>query len=191
MKNNKIVNIVIHVSLLIITIVLLSGCVNTTITHQILFDAGQGTGTNDNMTYSEFESMATIATQENLTIKSINPQINYCNGSCGYIIQLTDQNGQVLAYQTGLVDSKDQSNPVLPERYLNNQVQLVAQTDYSIFIRVWSTESVGIYTTGNRINSIIGTGNFKCNYASSSLLFPTMPPTDNADRGCVSFQLLD
>jgi hypothetical protein len=191
MKDNKILNIVIHVTLLISTIALLSGCVNTTTSQKVLFDSGRGTGTNDNRTYSMFESMATFKPQDNLSIKSINPQINYCNGSCGYIIQLTDQNGQVLAYQTGLIDAKDQSNPVLPERFLNNQVQLAAQTEYSFFIRVWSTASVGIYTTGDRIDGIVGTGSFKCNFASSNLLFSSLPPTDNTDRGCVSFQLAD
>jgi hypothetical protein len=142
------------------------------------------------MTYQEFESQTTFTPQENLTIKSIYPQINYCNGSCGYIVQLTDQNGQVLASQTGLIDAKDQGNPTLPERYLNNQAQLIAQTEYSVFIRVWSTESVGIYTTGNRTNGITGMGNFKVNDARFGLLFIDTPPTDISERGGVSFQFV-
>ena len=190
MKRNEKVRLAIYAVCLISTMVILSACKNVNTTRQILFDSGRGTGTNDNMTYSEFESLAIFTPQENLTIKSIYPQINYCNGSCGYIIQITDQNGQVLANQTGIIDAKDQSNPTLLERFLNNQLQLIAKNDYYFFIKVWSTESVGIYTTGDRISGITGTGNFKVEYARSSLLFSNMPPNDNSDRGCVSFQLV-
>ncbi len=191
MEKIRMVKLAAYMTLLLSSIILLSACQTTNTAHQILFDTGRGTGSNDSMTYSEYESQTTFTPKESITIKSINPEINYCNGSCGYIIQLTDQNGQVLGYQTGLLDTKDQSNPQFPERFLNNQVQLAAQTDYLIFIKIWSTESVGIYTTGDRNNGITGSGNFKTDYAHSSLLFSSMPPNDNSDRGSVSFQLVN
>ena len=103
---------------------------------------------------------------------------------------VNDQNGQVLAYQTGLIDAKNQINPSFPDRNLNTPLQLIAQKEYSISIKVWATKSVGIYTTGDRTKGITGTGNFKVNYARSNLLFPilNMPPNDTLDRGGVAFQ---
>jgi hypothetical protein len=191
MKKTGIEKFATYLTLLISTIMLLSGCKNNASAQQIAFDTGRGTGSNDNMTYSEFESLTMFTPKETIKIKSINPEINYCNGTCGYIIQITDQNGQVLGYQTGQMDAKDQSNPPLPERFLNNQVELLQQNDYLIFIKVWSTESVGIYTTGNRINGITGSGDFKTEYSRSSLLFSSMPPNEITDRGSVSFQLVN
>jgi hypothetical protein len=78
-----------------------------------------------------------------------------CYGSCGYFIQIADQNGQVLASQAGLIDAEDQYNPPLPERTLDSPTQLVAQTQYTISIMVWSTKSVGINTTGQRTNGVV------------------------------------
>lgn len=192
MKSKNNVSIVVLEVLLIGLMMLLVACQNTSSIHKILFDSGQGTGAYDNMTYPEYESLVTITPQESITIKSINPQINYCSGSCGYIVMVHNQDGQVLAYQTGLIDIKDQSNPLFPERYLNSPLQLIAQTEYLIYIKVWATESVGIYTTGDRTNGVLGDGIYKVIYAHSNLVFPIngMPPNDNLDRGSVAFQFV-
>jgi hypothetical protein len=180
------------VGVLMSIIPLLVACQNTAPTHQILFDSGQGTGPYDKMTYPEYESQVIFTSQDNLTIKSITPQINYCNGSCGYIVMVYDPNGQVLAYQTGLIDAKDQSNPSLAGRYLNTPLQLNAQVAYLISIKVWTTESVGIYTTGDRTKGVLGEGVYEVSYARSNLVFPNgMPPNDTLDRGGIAFQFAD
>ncbi|OGO25917.1 MAG: hypothetical protein A2W33_08175 [Chloroflexi bacterium RBG_16_52_11] len=168
----------------------LTACQSTTPAHTVLFDSGRGTGPYDTMTYSEYESLIAFTPQASLTVRSLNPQINYCNGSCGYIVYVHDQNDTPLAYQTGLIDTSDQANPPLPERYLNPQVRLNAGMEYLIFIKVWATESVGIYTTGARTTGATGEGKFKVIYARSDLLFSTIPSNDTLDRGGVSFQLI-
>ena len=189
MKKNKI-NPRVYMFVLTIIILVLGACQKTTSARQILFDTGRGVDAADNMTYVEFESLTTFTLQEDITIRSIYPQINYCNGSCGYIVQLIDQHGQVLASQTGWVDAEDQSNPSFSERYLSAQMKLAAQTEYLVFIRVWSTESVGIYTTGDRTSDTTGVSSFTVNYARSDLLFSSIPPMDNIDRGSVAFQFV-
>lgn len=189
MKRNSNISTCVLVVFLMSIAILLVACQNVAFTHQTLFDSGQGKGPFDNKTYQEYESQVNFSPQEDLTIKSIKPQINYCNGSCGYIVIVNDQNGQVLAYQTGLIDAKDQSNPSLSGRSLNTPLQLSAQIEYSISIKVWSTESVGIYTTGNRTKGVLGNGVYKVVYARPNLVFPTgMPQNDTLDRGSVAFQ---
>lgn len=186
-KNN--VNTATLAVFLIGIVMSLVACQNATSPHKILFDSGQGTDSYDNMTYQEYESQVTFTTQESLTIKSINPQINYCNGSCGYIVMVTDSNGQVLAYQTGLIDVKDQSNPSFSKRYLNTPFQPITRVEYSISIKVWATESVGVYTTGDRTNGVLGDGSYKVIYAHSNLVFSNgMPSNDTLSRGSVAFQ---
>lgn len=127
MKRNSNISTCVFVVFLMSIAILLVACQNVAFTHQTLFDSGQGKGPFDNKTYQEYESQVNFSPQEDLTIKSIKPQINYCNGSCGYIVIVNDQNGQVLAYQTGLIDAKDQSNPSLSGRSLNTPLQLSAR----------------------------------------------------------------
>ena len=178
-----------NIFLFILLLASLSACRSTTPTDTVIFDSGQGTGHYDNMTYVQYESLITFTPQENITARSINPQITYCNGSCGYIVCiLSDQNAGPLACQTGLIDANNQDYPQLPERYLDSQVQFNTGLEYQIYIRVWTTKSVGIYTTGDRTTGVTGAGIIKVNFARSDIPFYGIPSDDNLDRGGISFQ---
>jgi len=160
-------------------------------TPNITFDSGRGSGQYDRMTYSDYESLTTFTPQADLNVQSIYPQIFYCNGSCGYIVCVsTEQNAGPLACQAGMLDANEQEDPSLPERYLDSQVKFKAETAYSIFIKVWATKSVGIYTTGNRTTGTTGDATFNINYARSGDLLSSTPPNDVLDRGGVSFQFV-
>ena len=55
---------------------------------------------------------------------------------------------------------------------------------YLIVMEVWTTKSVGIYTTGSRTTGTIGSGSYAVNYARSNSV-------DHADRGSIAFELVN
>jgi hypothetical protein len=69
--------------LILILLFVVSSCAKTPPNENIVFDSGAGTGGEDNMTYAQYESQIIYNPVNNLTVRAINPQINYCNGSCG------------------------------------------------------------------------------------------------------------
>jgi hypothetical protein len=167
-------------------------CQSVNSTNNVVFDSGEGMESNDSKTYDQYESKITFTPQVNLTAKSINPKINYCNGSCGYIVcVLKDQIAGPIACQTGSIDANNQIDPQFPKRYLESQIQFIRGEEYHICIRVWTTKSVGIYTTGTRKTGIIGKGNIRVDYARSEVPFMGIPPNDNLDRGGISFQIIN
>ena len=60
---------------------------------------------------------------------------------------------------------------------------LVAGKTYRIVMEVWTTKSVGIYTTGARTSGVVGLG-------ADSTLYARSDTADHLDRGAVAFQLL-
>jgi hypothetical protein len=167
-------------------------CQSIKSTSTVIYDSGEGTELNDNMTYVQYESQITFTPQVNLLAKSINPKINYCNGSCGYIVcVLKEQIAGPLACQTGSIDANNQIAPQFPKRYLESQIQFIGGEDYQICIRVWTTKSIGIYTTGSRKTGILGKGNIRVDYARSEVPFMGIPSNDNIDRGGISFQIIN
>lgn len=154
------------------------------VTRTVIFDSGHGTGPYDSMTYAKFESLVTFIPEANITVNAFRPDINYCNGSCGYLVFIRDQWFQPLAAQAGMLDAANMPSPTLPDRILDTSVQLSAGVAYFISIEVWTTKSVGIYTTGSRTTGVNGVGTYSVEYAKSD-------SADQITRGGIAFQLLN
>src|SRR4030042_449765 len=108
-KKNKARRIVQYFIQSFLLVMIFAACQSIKQTKTILFDSGEGTGSYDNMTYAQYESRVIFTPQENLLARSINPKINYCNGSCGYnVCVFGDQIAEPLACQTGLIDTINQ-----------------------------------------------------------------------------------
>jgi hypothetical protein len=142
-----------------------------------VFDSGRGTGPNDKMTYAEFESETSITPKSALTVTRIEPDVWYCNGTCGYIAFIRGKHYQYLASQAGSWDGNGYSFS-LPDRSLDSAVQMEANTQYLVVLRVWTTKSIGVYTTGNRTIGVSG-----------ETVFSTTNSSD-LSRGSISFRLV-
>lgn len=143
----------------------------------ITFDSGRGAGPYDKMTYAEFESHMSITPKSALAVTRIEPDVWYCNGTCGYIAFIRDEHYQPLASQAGSWDGDGHSFS-LPDRSLDSSVTMEANTRYVVVLKVWTTKSIGIYTTGNRTTGATGEATF-------STTTSTIP-----SRGSISFRMV-
>ena len=73
--------------------------------------------------------------------------------------------------------------PTFSDRFLDTSVTLVAGKTYLIAMEVWTTKSVGIYTTGARTDGVLGSAEYRTHHARSDT-------ADHLDRGAIAFQLL-
>ena len=145
----------------------------------IVFDSGQGSGLYDSMTYAEYESDIWFIPQDSLLVRALHPQIWYCNGTCGFTVFIRDEHYQPVASQAGLVDGTGYMTPTFPDRYLDQTVLLLPDVTYRIVMNVWSTKSVGIYTTGDRTTSNVGSAEYEVISAS------------HVDRGAIAFLMFE
>jgi len=150
----------------------------------VVFDSGRGTGQYDQMTYSKYESEVSIVPQANMAVRSIRPQMWYCNGSCGYLAFIRGEHYEFIASQAGFVDGTGAATPTFSDRFLDTPVELVAGKTYLIVMEVWTTKSVGIYTTGARTSGVVGSAEYSTHYGRSDT-------ADHLDRGAIAFQLLN
>lgn len=149
----------------------------------IIFDSGRGTGQYDQMTYATYESRLRITPSSEMTVASIRPQMWFCNGSCGFTAFIMNEHSQPLGSEAGLVDGTGGMVPTFSDRQLDSTLVLRAGTTYEIRMTVWTTRSVGIYTTGQRSTGIVGNADYFATSAKSE-------NTDHLDRGAIAFQLL-
>lgn len=147
-----------------------------------IFDSGLGTGQYDKMTYFEYESEIVLTPQTDMTVSGIRPQIWYCNGTSGFLALILDEHHQPVASEAGLVDGNGEMVPAFSDRRLDREVTLKADSSYLIVISVWTTKSVGIFTTGSRSEGTVGHGNYLVHYARTEY-------ADHLDRGGIAFQL--
>ena len=151
----------------------------------IVFDTGRGTGQYDQMTYFKYESELALTPQVDVAVRGIRPQMYYCNGTSGFIAIIRDEHYQPLAVEAGLVDGDGQLTPTFSDRHLDPPLTLTAGKTYRIVMEVWTTKSVGIYTTGNRTaGTVAGVGEYVVSYARSDT-------ADHQDRGAIAFELLE
>jgi hypothetical protein len=134
------------------------------------------------MTYAKYESEVAFTPQVDLVVGGIRPQIWYCNGSSGFLAFIRGEHYEWLAAEAGLVDGTGPLEPTFSSRHLDSPVTLKAGTKYLIVMEVWTTKSVGIYTTGDRSSAAIGAASYVVDYARSDT-------ADHLDRGGVAFQL--
>jgi hypothetical protein len=151
---------------------------------RLVFDSGRGTGQYDEMTYAKYWSDVTFVPEVNMPVRSLYPQMSYCNGSCGYLSVIKDEYGIPLASQSGLIDTIEDDKPMLPERFLNTSIELSAGVTYRISMEVWTTKSVGIYTTGNRTSGVSGRATYTTHQARSDT-------ANHLDRGAIAFLLVN
>jgi len=136
------------------------------------------------MTYAKYESEIAFTPQVDVMVRGIRPQIWYCNGSSGFLAFIRSEHYEPLAAEAGLVDGTGPLQPTFLARHLDSPVTLKAGTKYLIVMEVWTTKSVGIYTTGNRSSTTIGAANYVVDYARSDT-------ADHLDRGGIAFQLIE
>lgn len=149
----------------------------------VAFDSGVGTGQYDKMTYFEYKSEIAFTPDSDISITAIRPQIWYSNGTSGFLAIIRDEHWRPLASEAGLVDGKGYMTPAFSDRHLDNSYTLKADSTYLIIMSVWTTKSVGIYTTGNRTEGTVGNGTYQVRSGKSNTV-------DHLDRGGIAFQLI-
>ena len=149
----------------------------------VIFDSGIGTGQYDRMTYLEYKSEIQLTPQIDLKISGIRPRIWYCNGSSGFLAFIRGIHYDVIASEAGLVDGDGDMVPSFSDRHFDSDVTLKAGVTYIVSIFVWTTKSVGIFTTGSRTEGLNAIGTYTVNYSQSGTV-------DHLDRGGIAFQLL-
>src|SRR5512146_2328984 len=117
----------------------------------IVLQSGRGAGVYDQMTYAEYESSLQLTPRTSLSVTSLIPDIWFCNGTSGYLVHIRDQKYLPIAAEAGLVDGGGDMTPTFPDRLLDSPVVLQAGSSYTIEMKVWTTKSIGIYTTGTRV----------------------------------------
>jgi hypothetical protein len=135
------------------------------------------------MTYAEYKSEIALTLDSNISITGIRPQIWYCKGTSGFLAFIRDEHGRTLASEAGLVDGKGYLTPDFKDRHLDTAITLKADSTYLIIMTVWTTRSVGIFTTGDRTEGTVGHGAYQVNYGKSNT-------ADHLARGGIAFQLL-
>jgi hypothetical protein len=150
----------------------------------VVFDSGRGTGQYDSMTYLRYVSEISFTPDGDILAEAIVPQINYCNGACGFVAWIRDANYRPIASEAGMVDGETPIPPLFPDRGLDAPAHLVAGSTYVIHIEVWTTKSVGIYTTGARTDGIVGAAHYAVLSAGNECTSYFL------DRGGIAFQLL-
>ena len=151
---------------------------------KVVFDSGRGTGQYDDMTYFKYESEIVFTPDIDIKVSAIRPQINYCNGTSGFIAHIRDIHPPPLVSEAGLVDGRGNMAPTFSDRQLDSVIVLKANTPYLVAMSVWTTKSAGIYATGSRTEGTTGHGRYTVRYARSNLV-------DLLDRGAIAFELLD
>ena len=149
----------------------------------IIFDSGIGSGQYDRMTYLEYKSEIQLTPQVDLKISGIRPQMWYCNGSSGFLAFIRGIHYDVLASEAGLVDGNGDVAPKFSDRHFDSSVTLKAGTTYIVSMYVWTTKSVGIFTTGSRTEGLNARGKYTVNFSRSDTV-------DHIDRGGIAFQLV-
>lgn len=149
----------------------------------VVFDTGRGTGPYDMMTYPKYYSEISFIPHVNMTVSKVQPDIWYGNGTCGYSVTISNRYSRPVASQSGSWDDDGEDNVLLPDQHFDSAVPLYANEPYTITFEIWTTKSVGIYTTGNRSEGITGDGQFSVNYARSDTW-------NHFERGSVAFQLI-
>jgi hypothetical protein len=174
------------VASIVISTAIFMGCgdgAGSPTTSSVVFDSGRGTGQYDKMTYAEYKSEIFFVPHIDMKISAIRPQIWYCNGSSGFLAFIRNEHYQPLASETGLVDGGGDMTPLFPNRRLEKDITLKADSTYIIVMSVWTTKSVGIYTTGDRCDGVAGAGHYMLKSAKSNT-------ADHPERGGIAFQLL-
>jgi hypothetical protein len=155
----------------------------------VVFDSGRGSGPEDKQTYVKYHSEVLFISLADISISSIKPDMWYCNGTCGYIATIRDEYYGYLASQAGSIDANNTEDIHLPERNLDTLVQMNTGTSYRIILEAWSTQSVGIYTTGTRTTGTTGNADYSA-VSAYSIIDDFNHTIDHIDRGVVAFQLL-
>src|SRR5262249_26112370 len=104
----------------------------------VAFDSGHGTGPYDEMTYARYSSEIAFTASEDLVIRSIRPEMSYCNGSSGFLVFVRDENYGYLGAEAGIVDGSGPMTPEFADRHLDGPVTLTAGKTYLIMMEVWT-----------------------------------------------------
>ncbi|HYR52235.1 MAG TPA: hypothetical protein VET83_06440 [Candidatus Dormibacteraeota bacterium] len=144
----------------------------------VVFDSGRGTGQFDAMTYAKYASSLVLTPQVDMIVRGIRPQIWYCNGASGFLAFIRDEHYGYLEAEAGLVDGTGGASPKFSDRQFDTPLTLKAGTHYLIEMEVWTTKSVGIYTTGSRTTGVVGSATYSVSTATAS------------DRGAVAFEMI-
>lgn len=147
-----------------------------------VIESGHGTGQYDRMTYLKYSSTLTLVPRKDVLVESLIPDLWYCNGTCGFIAFIRTEFSQSIASEAGLIDG-DVNGVKFPARKLDQAVLLRAGTTYRVWMDVWTTKSIGIYTTGERTSDIAGTVDYKTETAHSDTW-------NHPDRGAIAFLML-
>ena len=144
----------------------------------IVLQSGRGTGQYDQMTYAEYESSLQLTPRMPLSVTSLIPDVWFGNGTSGYLVHIRDEKYLPIAAEAGLVDGGGDMTPTFPDRQLDSPLVLQAGSSYTIVMKVWTTKSIGIYTTGTRL---VDTDTL-ADYAVQSSTIP--------ERGAIAFKFL-
>jgi len=151
----------------------------TNVDSLIVFSSGRGTGQYDTATYAKYSSSILLTPQTDMTVTGIRPQVWYNNGASGFLSFIRGAHYEYLEAEAGLADGTGYDTPKFLDRHLEEPLTLKAGTTYLIEMEVWTTKSIGIYTTGSRTSGVIGSANYSVQSAS-------MP-----DRGGIAFELVN
>jgi hypothetical protein len=143
---------------------------------RLLLDTVKGRGEYDSMTYAEYTSEILFTPKKDLLVSSVDPRINYCNETCWYEVSIYNNKGNLLV-------SEEESGTDIEtfKGVLSKAIQLNAGAPYRIEQRVWTTASVGIFTTGTKTR-VRGQG-------SVEFLGATSSGFDISHRGAISSQM--
>jgi hypothetical protein len=135
------------------------------------------------MTYFKYSSGLVLIPREDMVVTAIRPQVFFCNGTSGFLAHVRDSMYQPLAAEAGLAEGTGFSSPKFLDRSLDEPVALQAGAKYYIIMDVWTTKSIGIYTTGSRGEGVVGSATYWTWWANSE-------SADHLDRGAIAFELL-
>ena len=125
------------------------------------------------MTYAEYISVLKLRPKKRTVVSSIKPAINYCNGFCFTEISLGELKGKKPAsiYWQGNV-------PPMSIGSFPQDMVLDPGREYKLSIRVWTSMSVGIFTSGKSSGELGTIGSFLVTEAL------------HKERGTIAFEVL-
>jgi len=149
----------------------------------LVFATGFGSGEYDQMTYLYYRSRMFFEPQADLTGRFLEPMANYCNGECYSLTYIRDAYWRLIAVQFGRRVDDDWRIRGLTAERINGPVAFREGESYWMDMIVWTTKSIGIFTTGGRREGENGSGRYTVLRAYSNT-------ADHLDRGAIAFWLM-
>ncbi|UCG61863.1 MAG: hypothetical protein JSV52_00820 [Candidatus Zixiibacteriota bacterium] len=108
----------------------------------VFYASPLGTGQYDQMTYLHYWSEVNLKSGVEVKLMSITPKVFLCGGDCYFEIYLMNSDGDTMSRAVSIQEGTDL------EAYFEPNIKLDPDSWYMLNMHIWSTKSVGIYTSG-------------------------------------------